>query len=115
LRIELNVKKANVCLHLDPECLRRAGEAEGNDCADPRQGFEAMFPATLAGAGDEGYKLVGSSFLESGSGDFVAVLMRRLDDEFLWSAASKLYFCQDLAIMIASFVREGPEAFVQTA
>jgi hypothetical protein len=102
--IELNVRKANVIVLLPP------GEgAPKHQISDLRQRFQH----TLEGAELEGYKVHNALFpvdhnLQTIDG---LVLTRRLPDKFLSNPSERVYFAQDVMLMLRSFLREAPEIF----
>lgn len=103
LKIQLNVHKAAVILYLP----------SGNPVQTTGD-FIALFPHTLEGARLEGYDHNASSlFTESIDGHEYKglVLMRLLPDNFISSPAHRLYFAQDLMVMIWSALNENPSQF----
>lgn len=109
LRIELNVRKANVSLHIDEEVMRGITKAE--DVQAWRAAFTTLFASTLAGAKAEGYEFGGTVFFDQVGRSCIFFLIRRLPDDFLWDAGEQLYFAQDLAMMLGGFLREQPDVF----
>lgn len=107
LRIEVNVHRANVDVFL-PKTLIES-ELAGT--------VQNLFPHTLGGATGAGYMVNDRTVDRTADGrDFAClVLVRELKPDFLWNAAEKLWFAQDLMFMVRSFVQERPEFFVDGA
>jgi len=71
-------------------------------------GLEKRLEHTLSGARHEGYttnNVIGHKELE-GIPYIALVLYKSLPADFLWNSAEKLYFAQDLQVMIQSLVHE---------
>lgn len=96
MELQLNVKK--VCVIF---CFRL-------DCFLDVQGLEKRLRHTLEGARHEGYttnNAIGHS-MHDGLHCNSLVLYRNLPPDFLWNSAEKLYFAQDLQVMIQSMLHE---------
>jgi hypothetical protein len=96
LEIQLNVKK--ICVVF---CFLQRRKLDFSD-------MENMLKHTLAGAKHEGYSansVISHKELKGGHYSCLA-LYKNLPSDFLWNSAEKLYFAQDLQIMVQSMIRE---------
>lgn len=103
LEIQLNVRKVCAVFHFE----ERLSENSVTD-------FSVMserFKHTLAGARLEGYTandVVGHKKIDGK--DFIClVFYKSLPQDFLWNSAEKLYFAQDLQVMIDSMIIEAAD------
>lgn len=103
--VELNVKKANIIVHAPADKFAE----HAPESATP----DDIFPHTLAGARNEGYTLNNALSKQTvGNVDYIAfVLYFHLSDKFLVRSNEKLYFAQDLMLMIKAFLNEAPQMF----
>ncbi len=110
-RLELNVFRVNFILFVPPEHFEVAELME-------------HFPHTINGAqtvlqanekeGQSNYifnQSIGHRHRVYGKDYVTLVAYRKLPDNFLWNAAEKLFFAQDLVIMLRSFLYESKGLF----
>ena len=100
LDVQLNVRKVSVVFYF-PERKGRCRIACFSE-------FERLFEHTLAGARHEGYaanNVVGHTRIEDRCCDNL-VLYKTLPRDFLWNSAEKLYFAQDMQVMVESLIQE---------
>lgn len=106
LEIQLNVRKICVVFYFD----RIQNDKHIADFSD----MEKKFEHTLTGARLEGYttnNVIGHNEL-NGRHYNSLVLYKALPQDFLWNSAEKLYFAQDLQVMIESLVQEAGDLLI---
>lgn len=100
LEIQLNVRKICAVFYF----VERQRGTPANSFSD----MEKRFEHTLAGARLEGYttnNVIGHKEVD-GVHYNCLVLYKALPQDFLWNSAEKLYFAQDLQVMVDSMIRE---------
>lgn len=106
LEIQLNVRKICTVFYL-------VERLHGNT-AHSFSEMEKRFEHTLAGARLEGYttnNVIGHKELD-GVRCNCLVLYKALPQDFLWNSAEKLYFAQDLQVMVDSMIQEAGDLLV---
>ncbi len=139
LRVEINVYKVNIDLWIRRDLIQKAmgptaaegpakskavrdyvfsrfahsiaGAEHGQPRVEPAQNGESRAGADLHGT--DGYKFNAGILSRQFDGRAYGVLVgtRHLPREFLWSAAEKLFFAQDLMLMLRSMLSEAPDLF----
>ncbi|SEM82099.1 hypothetical protein [Palleronia pelagia] len=129
LRVELNVKRANVNIAFRHDHLARMAEADGTPL-DPAGILRSHFQHTLeveqiqardAGAqGPEGRTGIAYAFnpeplirVVDGRTYVVLVASTRLAEDTVWNPSEKVYFAQDLMFMIRALLQESPKMFAR--
>jgi hypothetical protein len=100
LEVQLNVRKVCAVFYF---AEKQRGSSD-NNFSD----MEKRFEHTLAGARLEGYttnNVIGHKEVD-GVHYNCLVLYKALPQDFLWNSAEKLYFAQDLQVMVDSMIRE---------
>lgn len=101
LEIQMNVRK--ICTVFSFE-KKSANASSVTDF----QKLQSVLKHTLSGAMQEGYIANGEmgNVTIEGVPFVTIVLYKSLPNDFLWNSAEKLYFAQDLQVMIASMINE---------
>ncbi len=142
LRLDVNVRRVNLVIFFDAEKLENmAGVKEAKTPEDDEKILDVIFTKlkhTLFSAEmnvvtkkktggsdhdpddmtyDEGYQFNRNLMRQSFDGKryYGVVGVRKVSDDMLWHAAEKIYFSQDLLIMLRATVYEAPELFEESA
>jgi len=107
--IQLNVQKSNVVIFLPEKALSRA--------TAPDRGLDELFPHSMRGAAAEGYMINPASTRARFNNDFFQsfVLIKRLPEKFMLNSNERLYFAQDVMMMLRAMLNETPELFEDAA
>ena len=110
--VELNVWKVNIDIWFDKAQLDKAGLIQ-SDAPLASGPLKNAFAHSVAGALEEGYKINDLLIARTldGAPHMALVLSRTMPNNFMFDSAWKLYFAQDLMLMLRSFRAECPALF----
>lgn len=131
MRVELNVKRANVSVRFDMARLKAQSAAEGFDGTlvefllskfSHSLNIEALQADEKASGADGAHSTIAykfnKEFLPSqydGRECLVVVATTGLPEDTVWNPSERVFFAQDLMFMIRSFITECPSVFAGEA